>query len=108
MIYNEKIPSRFCWGSLLFPFIFPSGGKTAPDVSFGFVLFQDLSDFFVQQGICFLKPVLQIFVDSGFGDAEVICGGAHRGAGFDDVHSQFAGSLVNVVVHVAPSDAVCY
>ena len=38
----------------------------------------------------------------GFGDAELLCGGAYRSAVFDHVHSQCAGSLLDGVCHSIP------
>lgn len=49
-----------------------------------------------------------ILMYGGFGDTEVLCGGTNRGTGFDHVHSQFAGTLFHAVIHLVPSDAVCY
>jgi hypothetical protein len=37
----------------------------------------------------------------------VTCSGTNRRARFDDVHSQCAGSLLDGVCHLPPSDAVC-
>ena len=42
----------------------------------------------------------------GFGNAEVPGGGPDGGTGFNHVHSQFTGSLLNGVCHMLPSDAV--
>lgn len=45
-------------------------------------------------------------MNGGFGNSKVACGGADGGSVFDDVHSQFAGSILNGVCHSYPSDAV--
>ena len=45
---------------------------------------------------------------SGFRNAKMLSGSPDGCAGFDNVHSQFAGSLLNRVCHIFPSDAVCY
>ena len=74
-------------------FVFPLCRHPAPDVPLPLVFVQHLPGLGVQAGIALAQPLGQIFVHRGFGNAEMLGGGADRGAGFDHVHSQFTGSL---------------
>ena len=92
--------------SELAAFVLFSGSQTTADVAFLLVQIQDLPYLGIQCRIGSAQPLLQILVDRRFGYAEVLCGGADRGAGFDHVHSQPAGSLFNGICHGIPSVAV--
>ena len=94
----KKAPdgSFFLFALILFP-----GGQTAPDVALALVFVQDQPHLGVQIRMA-LQPLGQILVDGGFGDAELLCRGANSSAGFDEVHSQVTGALVNVFFHRLP------
>ena len=94
-------------GHSLFAFIYPSGGHSSTNMSFHLVQIQYFSYLHIQQGIALGKSQLNILVHGGFGNTKVFCSGTDCCAGFDDVHSQFAGSLLNGVTQLPPSDAVC-
>lgn len=83
------------------------GGHSAPDVALLLVFVQDGPGLGVKLGIAAPQPKGDILVDGGFGDAEVLRSRAHGGTGFNDVHSQFTGSLLNLLCHFLTSDAVC-
>ena len=73
--------------------VFSLGGHAAADVALALVFVQNGPGLGVEGGIALVKPLGQIFVDGGFGDTEVLGGGADCCAGFDHVHSHFTGSL---------------
>ena len=106
MIRYSKAP-RGTGELILCAFVFFASGEAAADVALAFIQIQNLPDLGIQLRIAAGQAILQILMDGGFGDAKVVCSGADCGAGFDDVHSQSTGSLVNGVYHVAPSVAVC-
>jgi hypothetical protein len=66
-------------------------------VPFLLVPVEDMAHLKVQGLVALWQTLLQIFVDGGFGYPEVACGRADGRAGFDDVHSQLAGSLLDCV-----------
>ena len=105
MIY-EKVPT--IRSGPLTAFVFPSCGHAAPDVPLLLVQIQYLPDLQVQAVVVLLQSAGQVLVDGGFGYSEVFCCGPDRGPGFNHVHSQFAGTLLHAVIHLVPSDAVCY
>ena len=94
---DSKIKSPGFPGDFLNALVFLPGGKTAPDVALTFIFIQNRPDLPVEGEIHPLYPLGQVFVDGGFGNAEVSGGGAHGGSGFYDVHSHFAGSLLDGV-----------
>ena len=53
----EKSPNLSVGGSLL-TFVFSSGGKTAPDMTFLFVFIKDLPNFGIQRRIVLLQSLL--------------------------------------------------
>lgn len=73
-----------------------------------FILFQHLPHLPVQILIAPGQPLLQVLVYGGFGNAKMKCGDPHGGTGFNDVHSQCAGSLLKMIGQLPPSDAVCW
>lgn len=77
----------------LWVLVFPLGGHAAADVALALVFIQHRPGLGVEGGIALVQPLGQIFVDGGFGDTEVLGGGADCCAGFDHVHSHFTGSL---------------
>ena len=83
----------FCILRSVLAFVFPLCRHSAPDVPLPLVFVQHLPGLGVQAGIALAQSLGQILVDSGFGNAEMLGGGADCGAGFDHVHSQFTGSL---------------
>ena len=95
-------------GLPLFPGIFPLGGHAAPDVPLLLVPVQDRSGLGVELGVVLMQPTGDVLVYGGFGNAEMPGGGPDGGTGFNDVHSQFTGSLLNRFCHIVTSDAVCW
>ena len=89
-------------------FVFCFGGHAAPDMALLLVEIQDFSDPVIQDPVALFEPLRQILMYGGFGNAEMPWSGAVGGTGFDYVHSQFAGPLLNGGCHMLPSDAVCY
>ena len=87
-------------------FILFSGGHSAADMSLQLVLLQNSSDLQVQSVIEFRQSLLKIFMHSGFGYAKMSCGGTDGGPMLNDICSQFAGSLLDGICHIHPSDAV--
>ena len=73
------------------------GGQAAPDMSLGLVGFQNLPHLRKQGGIILGQALDDVFVNGGFGDPKVPGSGPDCGAGFNDVHSQFAGSFLDGV-----------
>ena len=63
----------------------------------GFVLLQDLSHLRKQGRVVSGQALDDIFMNGRFGDAEMAGSSPDSGAGFDDVHSQFAGSFLDGV-----------
>ena len=92
-------------GGLLLVFLFR--GHSAADVAFLLVLIQHRPGLGVELGMDPAQAAGDVLVDSGFGNAEVSGGGPDGGTGFNDVHSQFTGSLLHWFCHIATSDAVC-
>ena len=93
MTCKMKKPSQMagqflCGSSVFFP-----GSQTAPDVALLFVYIQYLSHLLIEPAIAAGQALLEIFMYGRFGDAKVLGGGPHRGAGLDHVHSQFAGAF---------------
>lgn len=86
--------------------VFSFGGHAATDVTLLLILIQHLSDLQVQGILTYPKLLGQGFMDGGFGNTEVLCRCPHRCTGFDYVHSQFTGSLLQIFFHRLPSDAV--
>ena len=76
-------------------------------MSFLLVSFQYGPYLGIECRIALAQPLLQVFVHSRLGNAEVSCGGPDGSAGFDDVHSKSAGSFFYGLRHGFPSDAVC-
>jgi hypothetical protein len=70
-------------------------GQTATDVSLTLVFVQYFSDLTIQPLVALWQPNLKVFVNGGFGNPKVACGGAYSGSVFNHVHSQFAGSVFN-------------
>ena len=83
----EKRPNRLWLGRILYPFVLLPGGHTAADMALPFVLFQYQFYLLIERLIALGKPLLQVFMDGGFGNTEVFGGGANRGTCLDDVHS---------------------
>ena len=91
---------------LLDTFILILCGQPTTDVTFLLVLIQYLPDLQIQASAVFRKPQLKVFMNSGLRYSKVACCGADGCSVFDDVHSQFAGPILNGVCHSYPSDAV--
>ena len=110
MIYSINLklrPNVLLGRNRLYSFVFLPGGHSAPDMPLLFIQVQYLPHLSIKSGIILRKTLLQVLMDGGFGDAKVFCGSADSCAVFDDVHSQFAGSLLDGIYHGIPSDAVC-
>jgi hypothetical protein len=73
--------------------IFALCSHTAPDVAFLFVFVQNFPDLQIQRIVTLPKLFRQGFVNGGLGNAELLCGFADSGTGFNHVHSQCAGAL---------------
>ena len=58
----------------------------------------------IEIAVTLRQPLLQIFMYSGLGYAEMSGGGSDCSAGFDHVHSQAASALLDGVCHSIPSD----
>lgn len=86
--------------------VLAAGGHAAPDVALLFIEVKDLSNLDKEGRIALRQTLGQILVDGGFGDTKLLRCRAHGGSGFDHVHSQFTGSLLKVMFHRLPSDAV--
>ena len=85
MIYKKKqgeTPAFLC-----FALVFSPGGLTAPDMPLLFVGVQHLPYLQIKLAVALGQPLLQIFVDGGFGNAEMSGGTSDGGAGFYHVHS---------------------
>ncbi len=86
--------------------VFLPGGQAAPDVPLLLILVQNMPDLGIQGIAAQAQLLCQCLVDGGFGNAEVPGSGSDGGTGFDHVHSQFTGSLLQLSFHRLPSDAV--
>ena len=90
----------------IFAPVFAAGGHAAADVALLFVEVKDLPDLSIESRAALRQPLGQILVNGGFGDTEPLRRRTHGGSGLDHVHSQFTGSLLKVMFHRLPSDAV--
>ena len=97
------ISSRPFLSHPFFIFVFSPGGQAAPDVSFGFVLLQQLPHLGEEGGGGPGEYLGEVLVDRGFGEAEVLSGGADGAAGVDHVRRQTAGPVFFVGLHGATS-----
>jgi len=93
---------------LLHALVFSFCCHSAPDVAFLFVYIQYLTHLQVQGFVDMQQTVRQILMYGGFGNPKMPGSGTDRCAGFNHVHSQCTGSLLNGICHRLPSDAVCY
>ena len=82
------------------------GGQSSTDMPFLLVSIQNFTNLHVKRSIAFRQSNLKVLVDRGFGYSKVTCSGANSRSIFDDVHSQFADSLLDGICHSYPSDAV--
>ena len=89
-----------------FAFVFPAGGKAAPDMPLGFVYIQKLSYLPVQGRIQTRQAVRQILMYGGFGYAEMCGCGADGGFVLNDVHGQIAGALFNICTHMPQQPSI--
>lgn len=87
-------------------FILFSGGQAATNMALLFILLQNLSNLQVQSVVEFRQALLKVLVYSGFGYAKMSGGGTDGGPMLNDKCSQFAGSLLDGICHIHPSDAV--
>ena len=79
--------------------IFLSGGHAASDMAFGLVLLQNGLHLQRERPVILGQPLGQVLMYGRFADPKLFCRSANRGAVFDDVHSQIAGSLLDVMLH---------
>jgi hypothetical protein len=79
---------------ILFTLIFFSGCHTTPDMALLLIHIQNLPHLLVQREIVLFQSVGQIFMYGGFGNTEMPGGGPDSGAGFNHVHSQLTGPLL--------------
>ena len=93
------ISSRPFLSHPFFVFVFSPGGEAAPDVSFGSVSVQELAHLGIQGGGGPGEYLGEVLVDGGFGEAEVLSGGADGAAGIDHVRRQPAGPVFFVALH---------
>ena len=87
--------------------VFLPGCGTAPDMPLGLVDFQHSAHLKVQPFVILGKPLGKVLVDCGFGNAKMPGAGSHRGIVFNDIHSQFTGSLPDGICHTIPSQLFC-
>lgn len=80
---------------------------TASDVAFLLVDIQNLTYLYIEVSIYLGKPLGEILMYGGFGNAKILRRGADSGTSFNHVHSQFTGTFVKIFFHAQPSDAVC-
>lgn len=87
--------------------VFLSGGFSAAQMTLGFVPVEDGADLSIQASVNVTETLGQIFVNGGFGYAEMSGGIAHGGVVFNNVQSQLNGSLFNRVPNRAPLPYCC-
>ena len=87
--------------------IFSSGGKASADMPFLLVQVENLAYLYIQGMVILIQTLGQVLMYRGLGNAEVTGRSPDGGTGFDHVHSQFTGSLVQAIFHSAPLHAVC-
>ena len=86
----------------LFALVFFPGGQSAANVPLLAVVVQKCADLAVKGRIAQGKPLTQVLVDCGFGNAEVLCRGPYGGPGIDHVHSQRPGPVIHIIRHQIP------
>ena len=86
--------------SFSFSLVFSPGGQAAADVALGFVQIQQLPHLAVQRRVDLHQPLGDVFMYGRFGNAEL--GGGCPDGGFilDDIHSQIAGALFDICMHI--------
>ena len=80
--------------------VFFACGQAASDVSFGFVVLQNLLDLLMKRGTDSLQPLAQILVYGALGNAESFGRGTDCRAILYDVLRQFNGSIFDVRPHI--------
>ena len=93
MICNRAAPVLGL-GHFLYAFIFLSGGHAATDMPFPFILIQNFPYLRIELRVMVFQTLGYIFVYRGFGNVKVFCCRSDSCAGFNHVHSQFAGSFL--------------
>lgn len=104
-VYQKTVPLA---KTLFLPLlsVFFSCGEAASDVPLLLVEVQHLSGLGVKLWVNFGKPLSDVFVYCGFGDAEVTGAGSDGRAGFNHVQRQLTLSLADGLGHSFPSDSV--
>ena len=92
--------------SVLLSFIFFPCSQAASYVALGLIYVKNSTYLSVESGVILPQALGQVFVDGGFGNAKVAGGCPNGGIGFQYVHSQITGALLQVLFHRLPSDAV--
>ena len=87
---------------LLCSFVLPSRGKAAADVALGLVLLQKCLDLQPQRAVALGQTLADVLMYSGFADAELLCGGAHRRVIFDEIQGQHLRALFQILLDRAP------
>ena len=78
--------------------VLASGGNSAADMPFCFVLIQDFFYFKIKASVIEWKPLLDVFMYSALTDTEFFGGIPHSGAIFDDIGGQFAGPFFYITL----------
>ena len=94
MICNAEYPNLFGWGIVSISLVFSPGGHASTNMALLFIQLQNLPDLCVQRRIVGCKPLGNVFMYRRFGDVVMFCGRTDGCSGFNDVHSQFAGSFL--------------
>ena len=106
MISNNETPTVWL-GPDLFAFVLFPCCKATTDMPLLLVLVKNFSNFGIENLIILRKSLCQIFMYRRLGYVKMFGRRPNGGAGFDHVHSQFAGSLLKCFRPMFPSDAVC-
>ena len=98
-----KNPGQSCFYSpvllaMLMKILLPCR-HSAPDMPLRFIGVKHLACLLGKGGIDLEEPFGDILMYRRFADPKLFCRSANRGAVFDDVHSQIAGSLLDVMLH---------
>lgn len=92
---NTPSENRKGYFAYLFAFILSPGGIAAPQMTLGFVLFQNNANFLIQIPVDLFQPFGHIFMHGALGNLEAFGGCANGGAILDDPCRQIAGALLD-------------
>ena len=82
------------------PLILPTCGLTAANVALGLVYVQKLTHLMKKRRTDPRQPLSEVFMYGGFGNAELLGGGADGRTVIYDILRQIAGTLLNICIQL--------